>query len=167
MRMGSDTAAGLVLLVFCAVMFHAASQIPEPLFGSAGAAFFPTVLLFLLTPLSAALFLRGLAGDLRARGAAPRGGARRGLRAWLAGYRNVIVSFVLFFLFVAALEPLGYALSGFLFLFAMQLYLGPRGWPKVAQHALVSAGVVLVLWAVFREVLIVLLPEGDIFYWFS
>jgi hypothetical protein len=167
MRIRSDTAIGLVLLVFCAIMFLEARKIPEPLFGSAGAAFFPTVLLFLLTPLCAVLFLRGLVGDLRAWGAPLAGGPRRTLRAWLADYRNVIVCFVLFFLFVAALEPIGYALSGFVFLFAMQVYLGPRSWPKIAQHAGVSAGVVLVLWTVFRKVLIVLLPEGEIFHWFS
>lgn len=164
MRIRSDTGTGLVLLVFCAIMFLETRDIPDPLFGSAGAAFFPTVLLFLLTPLSAALFLRGLAGDLRAWRGPPAAGPGRTLRAWLADYRNVIVCFVLFFLFVAALEPLGYALSGFVFLFAMQVYLGPRSWPKIAQHAIVSAGVVLVLWLVFRKVLIVLLPEGEIFY---
>ena len=75
----------------------------------------------------------------------------------------MIVCFLLCFLFVAALEPLGYALSGFLFLFAMQVFLGPRSWPKIAQHAVVSAGVVLVLWLVFGKVLSVLLPEGEIF----
>ena len=164
MRISTDTGTGLVLLVFCAIMFLETREIPDPLFGSAGAAFFPTVLLFLLTPLSAALFLHGLAGDLRAWRAPPADGPRRTLRAWLADYRNVIVCFVLFFLFVAALEPFGYALSGFVFLFAMQVYLGPRSWPKIAQHAVVSAGVVLVLWLVFRKVLIVLLPEGEIFY---
>ena len=164
MRIRSDTGIGVVLLVFCGIMFLQTREIPEPLFGSAGAAFFPTVLLVLLTPLSAALFLHGLIGDLRARGAPAGAPARRSFGAWFADYRNVIVSFLLFFLFVALLEPIGYMLSGFLFLFAMQAFLGPRNWRKMIQHALVSAGVVLFLWLMFRWVLVVLLPEGDIFY---
>jgi len=162
MRIRSDTAIGLLLLLFCGIMLHQARDIPEPLFGSAGAAFFPTVLLAILTPLSAALFFKGLISDWR--GGAVADSTRWSLGVWLADYRNVIGAFVLFFLFVFLLETLGYMLSGFLFLFAMQLLLGPRTWHKIAQHAVVSAGVVLFLWVMFRWLLVVLLPEGEIFY---
>ena len=164
MRIRSDTAIGLALLLFCGIMLQQVRSIPEPLFGSAGAAFFPAVLLFILTPLSAALFFKGLVSDWRARGTAGSHSTRRSLGVWLADYRNVIGAFALFFLFVLLLETLGYMLSGFLFLFAMQLFLGARSWNKVAQHALVSAGVVLFLWVMFRWLLVVLLPEGEIFY---
>ena len=164
MRIRADTAIGLILLLFCGIMLHQARDIPEPLFGSAGAAFFPTVLLAILTPLSAVLFLKGLVSDWRARGAVEASSVRWSLGPWLADYRNVLGAFACFFLFVFLLETLGYMLSGFLFLFAMQLLLGPRSWPKIAQHALVSAGVVLFLWVMFRWVLVVLLPEGEIFY---
>ncbi len=164
MRIRSDTAIGLVLLLFCGIMLHQLRDIPEPLFGSAGAAFFPAVLLAILTPLSAALLVKGLVGDWRARGTTGAEATRWRLGVWLTDYRNVLGAFVLFFLFVFLLEPLGYMLSGFLFLFSMQLLLGPRTWSKIVQHALVSAGVVLFLWVMFRWVLVVLLPEGEIFY---
>ena len=163
MRFRSDTVAALVLLIFCGLTYWSTLEVPKPNFGSIGAAFFPRILIFVLSIMTASLFIRSLARDLRAGVASAEPYVRPVFREWVIGYKNVIASFFFFFVFVLVLELLGYMVAGFLFLFVMQLFLSPRTWKMARRHILVSAGVTFTLWVIFRWLLVVLLPEGELF----
>ena len=73
-----------------------------------------------------------------------------------------IASYALFFIFVLAIPWAGYMVSGFVFLLFMQVALGPKSWAKVPQFVAVTIGVLAGLYFIFRVVLLVLLPEGEI-----
>jgi hypothetical protein len=65
-------------------------------------------------------------------------------------------------MFALALPWAGYVASGFVFLLFMQVLLGPKSWAKVPQYLAVTIGVLVALYVLFRVVLLVLLPEGEI-----
>jgi hypothetical protein len=86
----------------------------------------------------------------------------RAFAEWFYIYRNVLVSYSLFFVFVLAVPWAGYMVSGFVFLLLMQVALGPKRLGKVPQFLAVSIGVLAGVYFIFRVVLLVLLPEGEI-----
>jgi hypothetical protein len=157
MRFQADTVIGAILLVLITTLFLATIGLPSAPYGTMGPALFPRLLLVALFPLCLGLFLKGLIQDLRSR---PE--ALRPFAEWFDNYRNVLAIYLLFFLFVWALPWAGYMVSGFAFLLLAQLALGPKGWGKVPQFLAVSLGVLAALYVIFREVLLVLLPEGEI-----
>lgn len=162
MRLRADTIIGAVLLVLFGVMFYTTYGLPKAPYGTMGPALFPRILLIGLFPLSLALFLRGLIEDLREQ--RPPG---RPFRQWFDEYRNVLASYALFFFLALALPYAGYLITGFVFLFAMQLLLGPKEWGKVAQYLAVTVGVLAGLFLLFRWFLLVILPEGEIMEYFG
>ncbi len=157
MRFQADTVIGAILVVLITTLFWATIGLPSAPYGTMGPALFPRLLLFALFPLCLGLFVKGLIQDLRSRPEALPPFAK-----WFDNYRNVLAIYVLFFLFALALPWAGYMTSGFAFLMLAQLALGPKGWGKVPQFLAVTLGVLAALYIIFREVLLVLLPEGEI-----
>ena len=131
--------------------------LPPAPYGTMGPALFPRVLLIALFPLCAALFVKSLLNDLRSK---PE--AMRAFTEWFYIYRNVLASYALFFIFVLAIPWAGYMVSGLVFLLFMQVALGPKSWAKVPQFFAVTIGVLAGVYFIFRVVLLVLLPEGEI-----
>ncbi|MFQ5683909.1 MAG: tripartite tricarboxylate transporter TctB family protein [Candidatus Binatia bacterium] len=158
MHLRSDTIIGGILLVLLIAFFVTTFFLPRAPYGTMGPALFPRVLLFALFPLSAGLFLKGLMQDLRQ----PRPKSRP-FADWFHDYRNVLASYVLFFLFAWALPYAGYLITSFVFLLGMQVLLGPKSWRKVPQYLAIAVGVLAILFILFRWLLLVLLPEGEIF----
>ena len=157
MRFQADTVIGAILVVLVTTLFIMTIGLPSAPYGTMGPALFPRVLLIALFPLGAALFGKGLIHDLRSR---PE--PLRPFAEWFHDYRNVLAVYVLFFLFALALPWAGYMVSGFAFLLLAQLALGPKGWGKVPQFLAVTIGVLAALYFIFRVILLVLLPEGEI-----
>jgi hypothetical protein len=157
MRFRADTIIGVILLTLITTLFVMSFGLPPAPYGTMGPALFPRFILIALFPLCAALFWKGLIRDLR-----HRPDPQRAFAAWFSDYRNVLASYILFFLFALALPWAGYLATGFFFLFFMQLALGPKGWGKVPQFLAVTIAVLTVLYLIFRVMLLVLLPEGEI-----
>ena len=157
MRLRADTVIGAILVVFVTILFFMSFGLPPAPYGTMGPALFPRVVLIALFPLCAALFVKSLLNDLRSR---PE--PMRAFTEWFYIYRNVLAAYALFFIFVLSLSWAGYMTSGFVFLLAMQLALGPKRWGKVPQYLAVTIGVLAGLYFIFRVVLLVLLPEGEI-----
>ncbi len=157
MRFRADTVIGAILVVLIITLFAMSFALPPAPYGTMGPALFPRVLLIALFPLCAALFVKNLLGDLKMR---PE--ALRPFAEWFKDYRNVLASYALFFMFALALPWAGYVVSGFVFLLLMQVVLGPKSWAKVPQYLAVTIGVLAGLYFLFRVVLLVLLPEGEI-----
>ncbi len=158
MRFRADTVIGLLLTVLCVVLYSASFQLPKAPYGTMGPALFPRVILVPLIPMCLALFLKSLFRDLR--DLREKG---RTFSEWFAEYRNVLASYALFFLFALTLPYAGYLISGFLFLFLMQVALGPKGLKRIPQFLALSVGLLAALFFLFRELLRVILPEGVLF----
>ncbi len=158
MRFRADTIIGALLLALVLVLFSMSFYLPPAPYGTMGPALFPRVLLLALFPMCLALFLKELFLDIR-----ERREAGRPFVEWLDEYRNVLVAYLLFFLFALLLPYAGYLIAGFIFLFTMQLALGPKSWRKVPQYVAVTVIVLGGLFLLFRYLLLVFLPEGEIF----
>lgn len=158
MRFRADTIIGAILVTLVVVLLTMTFYLPPAPYGTMGPALFPRTLLIVLLPLCLILFLKGLFHDLRER--------RESLRPfaeWLDQYRNVLVSYALFFFFALSLPYAGYLISGFIFLFFMQVALGPKTWGKVPQFLAVTIAVLGGLFVLFQRLLLVFLPEGVLF----
>lgn len=88
---------------------------------------------------------------------------KRPLKVWLDMYRNPLWCFGMFFLFLISLPYLGMLISGILFVFITQTIIGSRDKRSLLLHALVAAGAVGGMWAVFRFGLGVVMPAGSLF----
>lgn len=153
----SDRAIGLLLLVFCGVMWSQTYAIRTPAFAQfqqLDSPFFPRLIIILLAICSAILLVRGT-GRL-----VPAGGPAGVVRVVRDG-RHVLVTLALFVLYVLAMPILGYVPATTVYLVAMQLYLRPRGPKGIAAVVLLSAVGSYALALVFTQFLHVVLPRGE------
>jgi putative tricarboxylic transport membrane protein len=145
-----DGIGGLACLAGALVLLWSSRDIPQPALVPIGPAFYPRIVLGITAALGAAL----LAGDLWRRRTAPPPPAR-------IRYRLVLLTFLVFTLYVFVLPLLGYRLSTLLFMAGLQATLDPprsgRDWAMVGAVALVS---MLVTYYLFERYLSVLLPRG-------
>jgi len=142
-----DGVAGLVCLAGAAVLALASRGLPQPALVPIGPAFYPRILFGVTAALSLALVIADLLGPRRP--AAPP-----------AHYRLVVLTFVIFALYVFAMPALGYRVATFVFVAALQMVLDPpRGWrwALALGMAFVSTAAT---YLVFEQYLSVLLPRG-------
>lgn len=141
---------GLVCLAGSLLLLWASRDVPQPALVPIGPAFYPRIVLFVTAALSAAL----LAGDLWRRTTTPAPPPR-------VSYRLVLLTFLIFTVYVFLLSLLGYRVSTVLFVATLQATLDPprsaRGWALVAVMAVAS---MLVTYYLFERYLSVLLPRG-------
>ena len=149
MKLSREGWAGLAALVASLVLFALTLDLkPSPLV-PIGPGFYPRIVLGLSAALAALLVIF----DFFSRtGKLPAAGAN---------YRLVLLVFVVFGLYVGLMPGLGFRVSTFLFVAALQSLLEPpkgmKGWAIVAATALVTT---LVTHALFERYLSVLLPRG-------
>jgi hypothetical protein len=86
-----------------------------------------------------------------------------GIKVFFDYWRNPIICFSMFFLFLITLPVLGMLIGGLIFVFTLMSLLG--GWEprKLMVHAAISILTVGAMWSLFTFVLGVMLPEGIIF----
>lgn len=156
MSINRDVIVGILLLILCAAFFSASFDIQKPLFGQMSSALWPRMILAPLAILSLVFTVKSamLSGPVREK--------RGGMTGWLGYYKNPIVIFVLFALFLLTMPVLGMLIGGVLFVFLTLCFLG--GWsPRdLAVHGLIAAGTVGFMWSVFSFALGVILPQGEI-----
>ena len=150
MGLTRDGIGGLACLAGSLVLLWSSRDIPQPALVPIGPAFYPRIVLGVTAALSAALLVFDLRRTRPA--SAPAAPVR---------YRLVLLTFLVFTLYVFVLPLLGYRLSTLLFMAALQATLDPprraRDWAVVAAVALVS---MLVTYYLFERYLSVLLPRG-------
>lgn len=155
-KFNRDTITALLLLVLCGVLFWQTFYIREVPFSQVGSEVWPRFVLILLTILSIIYLFRSMTE--------PRNpGEPFSLRTWLQTYRNPLICFAMFFVFLVALPYFGMLIAGILFVFITQSILG--GWQprQLGKHAVISVLAVGGMWAVFTFALGVLLPAGELF----
>jgi hypothetical protein len=147
--LGRDGVAGLVCLAGSVTLLVMSRGLPQPALVPIGPAFYPRILLGITAVLAAALVV----ADLRR--------AERPAPAGPVSYRLVLLTFLLFVVYVFVLPLLGYRVATFLFVAALQATLEPprtaRGWLLVLASALVTTALT---YFVFERYLSVLLPRG-------
>lgn len=149
-----DTAVAIFLLLFCGVFYGASFQIEETSYATIGAAVWPRLILGVLFVLSAAYLFQSVR---RGPGAAANHEV-----GFLGRYRNAIMCYGLFLVFLLTLDFLGMLLGGAGFVFLALSALGERTPRQLAIHAAVAVLSVGAMWAIFTFALRVILPEGEI-----
>ncbi|MEP3046440.1 MAG: tripartite tricarboxylate transporter TctB family protein [Roseibium sp.] len=157
MSLNRDALVAVFFLLLCAVMFIASMNLPEAMFGQMSPALWPRIILVPLTLLSALLLVQSQRVPVE-EGAA----SKKTLAGWWEHNKNPIICFALFFLFLITMPIAGMLLGGLVYVFLTLCVLG--GWEprKLALHAAISLVFVVGMWAIFTQLLGVLLPEGEI-----
>lgn len=153
-----DGISGLVCLAISIVFLVQTFFLPPAAIVTIGPAFYPRIVLSLLAVLSALLIVI----DVRAvRTLRPAGGAAAAPAGPAPNYRLVLITFILFGLYMVLLPGLGFRISTFLFVLALQIALE---WPRSTTYWLLALGVALattlICYFVFEDYLSVLLPRG-------
>jgi hypothetical protein len=157
MRLGRDGVSGLVCLAISLGLLATTWGLPPAVFVPIGPAVYPRVVLSVMALLSLTL----LALDLRA-SRQPAAGAAASTAA-PANYGLVLATFIEFGLYIAALPALGFRISTFLFVLALQITLEwPRSQLRWGLVVLVALATSAICYLVFEGYLSVLLPRG---YW--
>jgi hypothetical protein len=149
LKLSREGWAGLATLVASLVLFTLTLDLkPNPLV-PIGPGFYPRIVLGISAALAAALVVFDLVSEKRT---GPAAGAN---------YRLVVLVFVVFGLYVGLMPGLGFRISTFLFVAALQSLLetpkGAKGWAVVLATALITT---LVTHTLFERYLSVLLPRG-------
>jgi len=155
-----DSISGLVCLAISLFLLALTFNLPPAAMVPIGPAFYPRVVLSLTAILS--IILIGLdartAWALRAAGTRPDAPLPS---TSTPNYRLVFATFILFGFYIALLPALGFRISTFLFVLALQITLE---WPKTPIRWLlaliVALGTSAICHFVFEDYLQVLLPRG-------
>jgi hypothetical protein len=155
----SDRLIGLLVTIFAAVMYYESYAFKPPpfqTFEGMGAEFFPRAILIGLGVLGMILLITGKGPLL------PRW-TLGGMRAALPRYRGVIISVILFPLYIVGITFIGFLYSTIIYMIVMQLALFPRRGLSILYVIAGSAVFSFALVEVFRRLLNVVLPRGSLF----
>ena len=156
-RINRDAIIAILLLLLCGVLFWQTFYIREVPFSQVGSEVWPRVVLIMLTLLSAVYLFKSMTE--------PRPTSEPfSFKGWLKAYRNPIICFGMFFMFLLALPYLGMLLAGILFVFITQTLIGGASPKRLVTHALVAVLAVGGMWSIFTYALRVILPAGELFY---
>lgn len=154
MQMNRDTAVAIVSLLICGALLVSTFQMPAPMFNQMPATLWPRMIIAPLALLSLILLVKAqrTASDPKASG--------KSLSEWFIYFRNPIICFVLFFLFLISMPILGMLIGGLIYVFLTLSVLG--GWSPqlMLRHGLITVFFVVGMWAIFTQLLGVFLPEG-------
>ncbi len=157
-RINRDVVIAVVLVVFTAVFYGATYGIRKTVYGTVGSEVWPRTILIALGALCL-IYLINAWRDRHETQGERRGG---GLTGWFSTYRNALLCFGMYALFLATLDYLGMLIGGILFVFLLLNLLG--GWSprRLAVHGAIAVSTMGAMWAVFTFGLRVFLPEGEI-----
>lgn len=156
MKLNQDTITALCLLLVSGVFFADTFRLEPAMFGQMPATLWPRMILVPLAGLSLMLLVRAQLADGGDRSDQPR----KSFGEWFTYYKNPIVCFFLFFLFLITLPIMGMLLGGLAYVFVTLCYLGGWTGKRLIQHSLITVVCVVGMWAIFTQLLGVFLPEG-------
>lgn len=143
-----DRLIGIALLVACAIFFRASFDLPAPVWDPLGMAFWPRVILGSLFTIAICLVFFGQIGSEIVEKVDPK--------AFL------VVGFGI--AYVLTLQTLGFLLTTPVFVFVSVILLGlPISRRRILEALLLAAISTGLVYVLFQQLLIVSLPEGDVF----
>lgn len=161
-RVNRDVVVALLLLLFCGVFLWESFNIQLTDYGQMDSTVWPRMILGALVVASLIYLWQALRGEVEAGAEEVEADAGGGLTGWLHRYRNALVCYALFLLFLLTLPILGMLIGGVLFVFLALTALGRPSVRLVPLHAAVAVGTVGTMWAIFTFGLRVFLPEGEL-----
>lgn len=156
-----DTVIAILLLLFCGLLAWSSLHIRLPGYGTLKPSTWPQIMVGVLALFSAIYFVQSLSYP-KPDGTKPDD-RRPGLAGFFEYFRNPIICFAIYFVFLATLPWTGALIGGILLVFCLLTVLGgwtPRDLVRHAIYATVSMGF---MWTLFTFGLRVILPEGEIF----
>jgi putative tricarboxylic transport membrane protein len=152
-----DSISGLVCLTISLVLLVMTFSLPPASMVPIGPAFYPRIVLGLTAVLSVLLIVI----DVRSMRALSISGVPPAAAGSPPNYRLVLATFVLFGLYIALLPGLGFRISTFLFVLALEVTLEmPRDTKRWVLAIAVAVATSLACHFVFEDYLSVLLPRG-------
>jgi hypothetical protein len=156
MALGRDGIAGLICLAVSLAMLALTWRFPPAVMVPVGPAVYPRLVVGTMALLSVILIGLDIMASRR-QAAAPAGAP-----APAANYGLVLATFVEFGLYIVLLPLIGFRLSTFLFVLALQVTLE---WPasnvRWALVVLIAVAASLICFFIFEDYLSVLLPRGS------
>ncbi|SIT71403.1 tripartite tricarboxylate transporter TctB family protein [Edaphobacillus lindanitolerans] len=157
-----DLVNALVVIVFCGIAYYGALQIPIRGAAKTEADFFPKIIIGLLLFLAVCLLVSAAYQLWKGKSAQREKVAVAGFRQRFAENRKVILTFVIFAIYIFLLQEIGYFISSILFLFALYLLLVP-GKKRYVVGIIGAVLITVLLFVVFQYGLSVYLPGGTLF----
>ena len=154
--LNKDTVTALILFAITCAFFWETFNIPNPGYSSMGSAVWPRVILVPLSVLCVVYFVQSL------RRKATVKGRTGGIATLIGEYRNPIMCFSIFFLFLLTINFLGMLIAGILLTFLLLTVVGNRTPKALAMHLVISLVSVGLVWTLFTFILRVYLPEGEL-----
>jgi len=159
--LGRDGIAGLVCLALSLGLFALTFGLPPAVMVPVGPAFYPRVVILIFGLLSAILIALDVRAMQRRRASAAAAPAGATSAAPPPNYPLVLATFIEFGLYIVLMPLVGFRISTFLFVLALEVTLE---WPRSNKHwalaVLVAIATSLVCFYVFEDYLSVLLPRG-------
>ena len=153
----SDIIIAIFLLCFSGVMINDASNIRDLGFEGMKADAWPRVVLWLLVVMSSVMLGKSY---LKFKTVSDKYNENFSIN--LAKFKNALICFGMFMLFLSTLDYLGMLIGGILFVFGLLTLLGGFSHKLIVKHLLVSILSIGFMWMVFTFGLRVILPEGEI-----
>lgn len=156
--MRSDLYTGAFTCALSIIMFCIATKLPEGMFGTLGAGFFPKIIFGALAVCSFTLMVKTFIVHF------VRNKSKAQTTSFpFAKYQIVAVAFVLFFLYVLGLSYVGFIIASIVFLPALMWTIGPKTKASLVPIVLTSTGITAVTYISFTHFLKVFLPSGSLF----
>ncbi|MEM6495728.1 MAG: tripartite tricarboxylate transporter TctB family protein, partial [Pseudomonadota bacterium] len=157
-------------LVLTGTFFWASFDIREPDYGVLSPAAWPRTILAVLALLSFVLLIQSLpatsATENEADGferTADTAEMPTTVTGFFAYWRNPILCFIAFLVFLLTLPYLGMLVGGIAFVFLLLTLLGGIAPQKIVLHALIAVLSIGAMWSLFTFGLKVILPAGSLF----
>ena len=159
--LNKDTIVAILLLAFCGLLAWSSLHIRLPGYGTLKPSTWPQIIVAVLTLFSAIYFVQSLG---YARDASSKEDGRRpGVSGFLEYFRNPIICFAIYFVFLATLPWTGALIGGIALVFALLTVLGGWSARDLVRHAIYAVVSMGFMWTLFTFGLRVILPEGEIF----
>jgi putative tricarboxylic transport membrane protein len=158
MNINKDTIVAIFLLLFCGIMINNSFQIEDPGYQGMKASFWPTVILYLLSFMSFLMFIKSVVYKTD-NNLDP---IEENTSNIFLKFKNPLICFFMFILFLTFLDYLGMLIAGILFVFGLLTLLGGSSPKKLFNHFIISIITIGIMWSIFTFGLKVILPEGEL-----
>lgn len=158
MGINKDTIVAIFLLLFCGIMINNSFEIEDPGYQGMKASFWPTVILCLLSVMCLVMLIKSVVyktdNNLDA--------IDENTTNIFFKFKNALICFFMFVLFLTFLDYLGMLIGGILFVFGLLTLLGGASPKKLFNHFIISIITIGIMWSIFTFGLKVILPEGEL-----
>jgi len=159
MNINKDTFVAIFLLLFCGIMINSSFDIEDPGYQGMKASFWPIIVLFLLSIMSLVMLIKSIIVQPENNNLKSNNTNKPNV---FFKFKNALICFFMFVLFLAFLDYLGMLIGGVLFVFGLLTLLGGFQLEKIINHLIISIITIGIMWSIFTFGLKVILPEGEI-----